>query len=202
MSQSPSIKEIGIALAKANNELSNPVFDSKNPHFKNNYASLACVRNTIIPILAKYGLSILQLPKNEKDGLVLETMLIHESGEYISSEFFLPVVKKDAQGYGSALTYARRYALQAIVCVVGDEDDDAEVSVKNPTINEINAQFKTVKKQIEDCIDIDELKSIYCKAYNSGFSEAQLKELTLLKDEVKNEIVKQSNQIEVLQNVS
>jgi hypothetical protein len=193
--QSESIKELATALAKANMELHNPAFDMKNPHFKNSYASLASVRNAIIPVLATHGLSVVQLPKNDKEGLVLETMLIHLSGEYLSSEFFLPVIKKDAQGYGSALTYARRYALQAIVCVVGDEDDDATVASQKPSNKELEAKYNSFKQELLNCADFESLKNIWLVIYRTGFTTSQLGQLENVKDEVKAEITKQQNEV-------
>jgi hypothetical protein len=141
MNKSESIAAIAAALAKAQAQLKNPVFDSKNPHFKNSYASLASVRDTVTPVLAAHGIAVLQLLGKSDVGVSCETVLTHESGEWISSTIELPATKQDAQGYGSACTYARRYALMAIVNVVGDDDDDAnEASRPSPTRPAANAQ--------------------------------------------------------------
>lgn len=130
MNKSDSIAAIAAALAKAQAELKNPPYDSKNPHFRNSYASLASVRDTITPVLAAHGIAVLQLLGKSEVGVSCETVLTHASGEWISSTIELPATKQDAQGYGSACTYARRYALMAIVNVVGDEDDDANEASK------------------------------------------------------------------------
>lgn len=130
MNKSDSIASIAAALAKAQAQLKNPPYDSKNPHFRNSYASLASVRDTITPVLAAHGIAVLQLLGKSEVGVSCETVLTHESGEWISSTIELPASKQDAQGYGSACTYARRYALMAIVNVVGDEDDDANEASK------------------------------------------------------------------------
>lgn len=135
MNKSESIAAIAAALAKAQAEMRNPVFDSANPHFRNRYASLASVRDTITPALAAHGIAVLQLLGKSEVGVSCETVLTHESGEWISSTIELPASKQDAQGYGSACTYARRYALMAIVNVVGDEDDDANAASKSPPAN-------------------------------------------------------------------
>ena len=129
MNKSESIKELAEALAKAQGEMQNPSFDTQNPFFKSRYASLANVRNTVIPVLSKHGLSVAQFLGGEETRVACETMLLHASGEWMSQTFSVPVGKHDAQGYGSAATYARRYALMAIVGVVGDEDDDANAAV-------------------------------------------------------------------------
>ena len=130
MNKSDQINDLAAALAKAQAELRNPSFDSTNPHFKSKFASLAQVRDTITPTLAKHGLSITQLATNDEQGRPsVETILLHSSGQWLSSMLAVPVAKSDAHGAGSAITYARRYSLMSIVNVVGDEDDDGNEAV-------------------------------------------------------------------------
>lgn len=130
MNKSEQINDLAAALAAAQAELRNPVFDSQNPHFKSKFASLAQVRDTITPTLAKHGLSVTQLATNDDQGRPsVETILLHKSGQWLSSTLAVPVGKSDAHGAGSAITYARRYSLMAIVNVVGDEDDDGNSAV-------------------------------------------------------------------------
>lgn len=131
MNKSESITALMAALAAAQGELKNPAFDAVNPHFKSKFASLATVRDTITPVLSKHGLSVVQLATNDQDGRpCVETVLGHASGEWISSRLTVPASKSDAHGSGSAITYARRYALMAIVNVVGDEDDDGNAAAR------------------------------------------------------------------------
>ena len=102
--------------------------DSVNPHFKSKYADLAEVLNTVRPVFASCGLSFVQMP-SFLDGVVsVETMLVHESGEWISETASSPITKQDAQGVGSAITYLRRYSLAAFAGIA-QEDDDANASV-------------------------------------------------------------------------
>jgi len=135
--RSSSLAELAQALAKAQAELKNPPKDRVNPHYKSKYADLATIRDTVLPVLNKYGLSVVQLPcelpGNEQvpTRVGLWTLLLHESGEYLGSCIPLRPVKDDPQGMGSALTYARRYALQAIAGVAGEEDDDGESASGN-----------------------------------------------------------------------
>lgn len=129
MNKSESIKELATALAKAQSEMKNPAFDSSNPHYRNKYASLASVRDSVIPTLAKHGIACVQFLQSTDSGVSCETMLTHQSGEWMSATLDMPATKKDAQGYGSAATYARRYALMAVAGVVGDEDDDGNAAV-------------------------------------------------------------------------
>jgi hypothetical protein len=122
--RSPTIGALASSLAKAQAEMKNPPKDSINPHFKNKYADLATVRDTVLPVLAKNNLSVVQLPC-DVDGLpALTTILMHTSGEYIETTALTRPTKMDPQGIGSAMTYARRYGLQSIVGVAADDDDD------------------------------------------------------------------------------
>lgn len=124
MNRSDSVKELATALAKAQGEVENPKFDTQNPFFKSRYASLAAVRSAVMPVFSKHGLSIVQSLRSTEKGVECETMLMHLSGEWIADTLSLPIAKHDAQGYGSAATYARRYSLMSFSGVVGDEDDD------------------------------------------------------------------------------
>lgn len=127
---SDTINELAAALAKAQVEIQNPKFDSVNPHFKSKFASLAAVRNAIMPVFAKHGLSVLQDLKNESGGIACTTLILHASGQkLVLGPLFMPSMKPDAQGLGSAATYARRYALLSIAGVAGEPDDDGNAAV-------------------------------------------------------------------------
>ncbi len=125
MKSSETITKIAPALAKAQAEMSNAKKDAVNPFFKKNYADLNAIREAVIPSLNSNGISALQ-PTCVVDGVdYVETVLLHTSGEYISSLTRIVCDKpNDAQRHGSGLSYARRYALQSI-CNIGAEDDDA-----------------------------------------------------------------------------
>lgn len=128
MNKSESIAGLATALAKAQAELSNPKKTSANPFFKSKYADLSEVINVSKSILAEHGLSILQLPSYSDGYVYVETVITHSTGEFISDVLSLPVAKQDAQGVGSAITYARRYSWAAI-CGLAQEDDDAESAI-------------------------------------------------------------------------
>lgn len=132
-----------MALVKAQMEMGNAKKESVNPFYKKMYADLNSVREVTIPTLNAHGISVLQ-PTTVIDGIsYVETILLHESGEFISS--LSPIITdkpNDAQRHGSGLSYARRYALQSI-CNVGAEDDDAEKAVtKKPENNTIKMPEK------------------------------------------------------------
>lgn len=130
---SPSLAGIAQALAAAQAELEDAKKDAVNPHFKNKYATLSSVREAITKVFSKHGLSVVQpFEPHGPDGVCIVTLLMHKSGEWIRSKLYIPVSKKDAQGFGSAISYGRRYALAAIANIASDDDDDAEVAVKEP----------------------------------------------------------------------
>lgn len=123
MNKSESIIELSKALVKFHSVMGKVSKDAKNPFFKNKYASLSNIIEAVTKPLNDNGLSVLQLPSIEG----LTTMLLHESGEWISSISSTPVKDAtDPQKLGSAITYARRYALGAILSLNIDEDDDAQ----------------------------------------------------------------------------
>lgn len=131
METSPTIAKIAKALLEAQKEMVNAVKDSKNPFFKSTYADLNSVREACMPALNKHGISAIQ-PTVFKDGKnFINTILIHESGEFISGLTEIVYSKQnDAQSQGSGITYARRYGIQSI-CNIGVEDDDGN-KASNP----------------------------------------------------------------------
>lgn len=124
MNKSETIGNLAKALSIVQSKLTPAVKDSKNPFFKSNYADLNSVWDACRRLLTENGLSVAQVNQAAENGVIVETVLMHESGEWISGEIFLPLVKNDPQGVGSAITYGRRYGLAAIVGIVADEDDD------------------------------------------------------------------------------
>jgi|SRR5688572_12427277 len=127
---SEAINELAGALAKAQAEIQNPKFDSVNPHFRNKFASLAAVRNAIVPVFAKHGLSIVQDLTVADASIHCTTIILHSSGQTMRfGPLPMPVMKPDAQGFGSAATYARRYSMLSIAGVAGEPDDDGNAAV-------------------------------------------------------------------------
>ena len=133
MLTSETLTNLAPALAAAQAELGHAAKSSANPHFKSTYASLVEVVDTIRPTLAKHGLAVVQGFVPSEEGVTLETRLIHSSGEWLSDEgLYLPADKRNAQGFGSAATYARRYALMSLVGVAPDDDDDGNAASAKP----------------------------------------------------------------------
>jgi hypothetical protein len=128
MQQSETIIELSKAMAKAQAEMGGAVKDSSNPFFKSSYADLTSVIKAIKEPFANNGLSFVQFPISAPDHIGVTTRLMHESGEWLQSDCFLPLVKNDPQSCGSILTYCRRYALSAM-CGIPAVDDDAEMAM-------------------------------------------------------------------------
>jgi len=138
MNKSESIKELAVALAKAQGEIENASKNSTNPHFKSTYADLAEIINTVRPVFSKHGLSVIQSPSFQDGVASVTTMLIHTSGEFIEGVSSCTVTKNDAQGVGSATTYLRRYSLAALACIAQEDDDaNAAVGKKQPEAKKI-----------------------------------------------------------------
>lgn len=121
MNKSESITKLSQALIEFHSKVPKVKKESENPFFKNKYASLSNILETISGPLNEAKLAVIQLPTGTNQ---LETILLHESGEYISEVYEMKPAKSDPQGQGSAITYQRRYALGAILSLNIDEDDD------------------------------------------------------------------------------
>lgn len=129
---SENISAIAKALVAAQKVMGNATKDSKNPFFKSKYADLNAVREAVLPALNSNGISVLQ-PTIYQDGKkFVQTVLLHESGEFISGlTEILSAKELDAQAQGSGISYARRYGLQSLANV-GAEDDDGQAAVGKP----------------------------------------------------------------------
>lgn len=124
------IKQIAAALVKAQREFGPALKTSSNPHFKSRYADLSACVEAVIDALNANGIALVQQTHECESGVMVETVFVHESGEtYSAGKLHVPAVKHDAQGYGSALTYARRYSLMA-ACGIAPEDDDGNAASK------------------------------------------------------------------------
>jgi len=123
MERSDSIKHLAAALNKAQAEMSGARKGATNPFFKSKYADLNSVVDAVRIPFAENGLSYSQFPTMDENRVGVETILMHESGEFIASTLMLPTGKLDAQSAGSAITYAKRYSLQAIAGIPSEDDD-------------------------------------------------------------------------------
>jgi hypothetical protein len=130
---------MSVDLVNALAEIEGATKDKVNPHFKSKYADIGSVIDAIKPVLAKHNLAFYQRPQPSEGGVLVQTMLRHTSGEEVDlGTLYVPANKNDAQGFGSALTYARRYALMTAFGVPAEDDDGnaAARSSANPTTGE------------------------------------------------------------------
>ncbi len=119
------------AFVKAQKEFGPAIKSATNPFFKNKYADLATCIDAVIDALNNNGFALMQKTHECANGVTVETILMHESGEQISGgTLHVPACKQDPQAYGSALTYARRYSLSA-ACGIAPEDDDGNAASRN-----------------------------------------------------------------------
>lgn len=133
MNMSQSIAHLSAAFTSAQSEIEGAVKDKVNPAFRSKYADLGAVVDAIKPALARNGLAFVQRPHDAENAAKVETVLIHKSGEWMSlGEVTVPVTKFDAHGFGSALTYARRYGLLTAFGVAPEDDDGNAAAVHAP----------------------------------------------------------------------
>lgn len=174
--ETPIGTKIAAAFVRAQRAFGPALKTSSNPHFRSRYADLSACVEAVIDALNENGIALIQKTYECKDGVMVETLFVHESGEVMEGGILhVPAVKHDAQGFGSALTYARRYSLQA-ACGIAPEDDDGNMASRRP---EAKPTTKVDPKQmadhlaaIEACADMASLKTVYNAAYASCDGDA------------------------------
>lgn len=166
MYQSEQINELDLALSKAQGEIFPAIKDTTNPFFKSKYADLSSVWNVCRTPLSKNGLAIIQTTREENGKPILVTTLVHSSGQWIELHTPILTTKNDAQGFGAAMTYMRRYSLSAMVGIC-QEDDDGNTSsglTNKPAVQaRIQPQMSQITPEIEPKMSVfqaNELKSL------------------------------------------
>jgi hypothetical protein len=157
------MKLIATAFLAAQKQFSPALKNSLNPHFKSKYADLASCVDAVIDSLNASGISLIQTTHPHDDGVIVETLFLHESGEQFSGgKLFFPSVKADAQGYMSALTYCRRGSLMAACGIAPEDDDGNAASIQKPTFKRENCgDYETLKIRIELADSLDELQKLW-----------------------------------------
>lgn len=152
------MKQIAVALIKAQSEMADAKKNAKNPFLKNSYADLNAIREAVIPVLNENKIAVLQ-PMIEINGdMYIKTLLLHESGESIESITKIVVSKQnDAQSQGSGITYARRYGLQSLLNVGAVDDDGHSASIQPKP----NATKEIMQKAKDANATIEQIKSKY-----------------------------------------
>jgi hypothetical protein len=187
MKTSESIDKLASALLKAQQAIRFAAKDSKNPHFKNSYADLESVIDAIKAPLNDNGIVFLQLPSPSDDGkLHLTTRLMHESGQWMEDTAVAPLPKQDPQGFGSTLTYLRRYSLSAVTGLYQADDDGnagsgvgerpaAKPSAK-PASKPVNdGELDECITALKECEDLEQLQGIFAGAWKRTSKEQQPK---------------------------
>lgn len=177
-------KALYAALAAAQEEIGGAVKGKKNPHFGQKYADLKSVWDAWQEVGPKNGLAVMQLvlEADGKQGIILETVLTHKDGGEIRSRSFWPAVKNDPQAYGSALTYARRYTLSALVGIAPEDDDGNAASrgVKDAQAEEDRARFEAAVAKYAN--DPAKLTLIRDEARKAGLADIVKKIDTMIKE--------------------
>ena len=184
MNKSESITELAKALSNFQGKMTAVKKDAINPFYKSKYATLDTIWEAIRKPLSENGLSVAQTMNLTPDSKsVLETTLYHTSGEWISGTQLVNPVKDDPQSLGSAISYARRYSLSAILGIVADEDGDGNVATKSETKPKIKDESKPPEKPIqlkpdakdEPNISAAQTKKIYASVKERGITADQAK---------------------------
>jgi len=179
------MKHISTALVKAQKAFGPALKTSTNPHFKSRYADLAACVEAVIDALNDNGIFLLQKNYDCADGVMVETVFVHESGETLECGIVhFPATKRDSQGYASCLTYARRYSLMS-ACGIAPEDDDGNSAVrKGMSMGELADWLSA----IHACDNAESLKDVFSKAFKAAQSDtASQKKIIEAKDKKKKE---------------
>ena len=182
------MKNLATALVKAQKAFGPALKTSTNPHFRSRYADLSACVEAVIDALNDNGIFLLQKNYDCANGVMVETVFVHESGEMLECGIVhFPAVKHDPQGYASALTYARRYSLMA-ACGIAPEDDDGNAASRKTVVEKPINESALVDHlaAIEASTDQESLKAAYKAAYAAcnGDPDWQ-KKVIAAKDKVK-----------------
>jgi len=182
--QEYEMKELFAAFVKAQASIEKAAKDKNNPHFRSKYADLGSVVDAIKPALEENGLAFIQKFHDDDKAIKVETIILHSSGEQFSCGVLsIPVSKNDAQGFGSACTYARRYSLQAAFGVA-PEDDDGNAATKAKPEQRPAFSLDIAKSVLEQITTLDELKAKFATFWTAA-PEAQRAALKKAYDAVK-----------------
>lgn len=170
------MKNIASAFISAKKAFAPALKTSTNPHFKSKYADLAACVEAVDDSFLDNGIVMYQETFEDDSGVTVETVLLHESGESIRcGKLHVPASKQDPQGYGSALSYARRYSLMA-ACGIAPEDDDGNAGSKDTPSKATKTVAMDVNyaiAQINSTQTEDQLKAIFAEAWKHASKQQQ-----------------------------
>jgi hypothetical protein len=175
-------KHISAALVKAQRAFGPALKDKNNPAFRSKYADLGACLDAVMDALNGAGIFLMQRQHPHEGGVSVETIFVHESGEMLSAGVLtVPAAKQDPQGYGSALTYARRYSLMA-ACGIAPEDDDGNAASQPRKAAEPVQDMSPKARAQRIAAGVKNGDASGAAAYLAGLPEAELNSLWTLLD--------------------
>lgn len=183
----PIQKNIAAAFVKAQRQFGPALKTSTNPHFRSKYADLSNCIEAVIDALNSNGIGLMQRTYECKDGVMVETIFVHESGEVMECGLLhVPVSKQDPQGYGSALTYARRYSLLAATGLAPEDDDGNSASRRTEIKSTVNEnQIADLLAAMDEVTTLKELQEAYKQAYKATNGEQAWQAKVIAKKDAK-----------------
>jgi len=176
------MKNIATALVKAQKAFGPALKTSTNPHFKSRYADLSACVEAVMGALNDNGIALVQKSYDCENGVMIETMFVHESGEMLECGILhFPASKADPQGHMSALTYARRGSLMA-ACGIAPEDDDGNAASRKP---EKPVLIAPLIASIDAATTEEELKTAYFEAIKIAGHDAAAKNAIIVAKDLK-----------------
>jgi len=184
METSEQINELAPALSKLQSSISNPVKDAKAHHSR--YASFPSVLNTIRPHLAENGLSIVQTSrKDELYGsmhVIVTTRLLHSSGQWIQEDISSAINMKaqnSIQDMGSLISYLKRYAIQGLVLIAGDDDDDGEAAARTQPVEQDEKFKPIIFMQMQELTNLAKKKGVNIDLIAKAYQCSELKDMSV-----------------------
>ena len=171
--ETPIGPKIAAACVKAQKAFGPALKSSTNPHFKSRYADLSACVEAVVDALNNNGIGLVQRCYDNANGVMVETVFVHESGEVLECGILqVPASKQDPQGYGSALTYARRYSLMA-ACGIAPEDDDGNSASRRTEVKSTVDEHKIADllAAMDECNSLEDLQKAYKAAYAAANAE-------------------------------
>jgi len=183
----PIGKNIAAAFVKAQRQFGPALKTSTNPHFRSKYADLSNCIEAVIDALNSNGIGLMQRTYECKDGVMVETIFVHESGEVMECGLLhVPASKQDPQGYGSALTYARRYSLLAATGLAPEDDDGNSASRRTEIKSTVDeSQIADLLAAMDEVTTIKELQQAYKDAYKATNGEQAWQAKVIAKKDAK-----------------
>lgn len=179
------MQKVAAALVKAQTAFGPALKTKSNPHLKAKYADLAACVEAVVDALNSNGIMLMQHTHDCDDGVIVETVFLHESGEMISSgRLHVPASKRDPQGYGSSLTYARRYSLMA-ACGIAPEDDDGNAGSRSTNRKDSGFDVTEAMNAVESAANLQALEAVWKREGAKAIAAGEKGGHAALKDAVK-----------------